>query len=338
MEKPMFKSILIRFSVFLSVSLVLIVSSALIASFPPPRYDYTNESFVFQSSPTYNETQFNIVFDHHSHTKYSDGILTVEQNILWHLAHGFNAMALSDHNTMKGTEEFDTLATKYSSQIVLVKGMEWTTNRIHLNLLGITESVQVPSNNPTNEEIQAAIDETHDQGGVVVVNHIPWSLPRMPTHPTRAQLLDWNVDYIELVNEWVYDTDSESWCNDTGGFGEITGTDMHHLMDVWGWTLINAQNFTTEGVMEQLLARNTTILYDPLGQEDQSVASPSARYKIMKPIISLGNHFLPTELSGGYVDWQAFGIAISYIVVGFVIVEATTIGIKKLREKRSKEF
>ena len=102
-------------------------------------------------------------------------------------------------------------------------------------------------------------------------------------------------------------------------------------------TLINSQNFTTEGVLEQLLARNTTILYDPLGQEDQSVAPPSARYKIMKPIISLGNHFLPTELSGGYVDWQAFGIAISYIVVGFVIVEATTIGIKKLREKRSKE-
>lgn len=337
MEKPMFKSILIRFSVFLSVSLLLIVSSVLIASFPPSRYDYTNESFDFQSSPTYNETQFNIVFDHHSHTKYSDGILTVEQNILWHLAHGFNAMALSDHNTMKGTEEFDTLATKYSSQIALVKGMEWTTNRIHLNLLGITELVQVPSNNPTNEEIQAAIDETHDQGGVVVVNHIPWSLPRMPTHPTRAQLLDWNVDYIELVNEWVYDTDSESWCNDTGGFGEITGTDMHHPKDVWGWTLLNTQNFTAEGVMEQLLARNTTILYDPLGQEDQSVAAPSARYKIMKPIISLGNHFLPTELSGGYVDWQAFGIAISYIVVGFVIVEATMISIKKLREKRSKE-
>ncbi len=337
MEKSMFKSILIRFSVFLSVSLVLIVSSVLIASFPPARYDYTNESFEIKSSPTYNETQFNIVFDHHSHTKYSDGILTVEQNILWHLAHGFNAMALSDHNTIKGTEEFETLATEYSSQIVLIKGMEWTTNRIHLNLIGITELVPVPSNNPTNEEIQAAIDETHNQGGVVVVNHIPWSLPRMPNHPTRAQLLDWNVDYIELVNEWVYDTDSESWCNNTGGFGEITGTDMHHPMDVWGWTLINAQNFTAEGVMEQLLARNTTILYDPVGQEDQSVAAPSARYKIMKPIISLGNHFLPTELSGGYVDWQAFGIAISYIVVGFVIVEATMIGIKKLRERRSKE-
>jgi len=57
----------------------------------------------------------------------------------------------------------------------------------------------------------------------------------------------------------------------------------------------------------------------------------------MKPIISLGNHFLPTELSGGYVDWQAFGIAVSYIVVGFVVFEATTIGIKKLRERRSKE-
>ncbi len=338
MVKLMFKSILIRFSILMSVSLVLIVSSVLIASFPPSRYDYTNESFDFSLSPIYNETQFNIVFDHHSHTKYSDGILTVEQNILWHIAHGFNAMALTDHNTMKGIDEFETLAPMYSSQIILLKGMEWTTGRIHLNLIGITELVPVPSINPSDAEIQAAIDATHDQGGVVVADHIPWSLPRMPNHPSRAQLLDWDVDYIEMVSEWVYDTDSESWCNDTGGFGEITGTDMHHPMNVWGWTLLKTQNFTAEGIMEQLLTRNTTILYDPVGQEDQSVAAPSARYKIMKPIISLGKHFLPTELSGGYVDWQAFGIAISYLVIGFVVVEATTIGIKKLRERRSKEF
>lgn len=337
MEKSIFKSYIIRFSLLMSVSLLLIVSSVLIASFPPSRFAYTNESFNFNLSPTYNDTQFNIVFDQHSHTKYSDGVLTVEQNILWHIAHGFNAMALTDHNSMKGIEEFETLATEYSSQIVLLKGMEWTTGRIHLNLLGITELVPVPSSNPSDAEIQAAIDATHDQGGVVVVDHIPWSLPRMPNHPTRAQLLDWDVDYIEMVNEWVYDSDSESWCNDTGGFGQITGTDMHHPMNVWGWTLINAQNFTAEGVMEQLLVRNTTILYEEAGQIDLSEAAPSARYKIMKPFISLGNNFIPTGIDGGFVDWQAFGIAISYIVVGFVLMEATTIGIKKLRERRRKE-
>ncbi|MCK5159608.1 MAG: hypothetical protein KAR08_10650, partial [Candidatus Heimdallarchaeota archaeon] len=102
MEKSMFKPILIRFSILMSVSLVLIISSVLIAYFPPSKVDYDNESFNFRLNPTYNETQFNIVFDQHSHTKYSDGVLTVEQNILWHLAHGFNAMALTDHNTMKG--------------------------------------------------------------------------------------------------------------------------------------------------------------------------------------------------------------------------------------------
>ncbi len=334
MEKSMFKLILIRFSIMMSVSLVLIVSSVLIAYFPPSKFDYDNESFNFRLNPTYNETQFNIVFDQHSHTKYSDGVLTVEQNILWHLAHGFNAMALTDHNTMKGMDEYDTLATKYDGQIILLNGMEWTTSRIHLNLLGITELVPIPTSNPSDTQIQAAIDATHDQGGVVVVDHIPWSLPRMPDHPTRAQLLDWGVDYIEMVNEWIYDTDSESWCNDTGGFGQITGTDMHHPMKVWGWTLMNAQNFTAEGVMEQLLARNTTILYDSVGQNDQSEAVPSARYKIVKPFVSLGAHFIPTN---SFVDWQAFGIAISYFVVGFIIIEASVIGIKKRRKRKNIE-
>ncbi|MCK5047346.1 MAG: hypothetical protein KAS22_12245, partial [Candidatus Heimdallarchaeota archaeon] len=104
-------------------------------------------------------------------------------------------------------------------------------------------------------------------------------------------------------------------------------------MDVWGWTLMNANNFTAEGVMEQLLIRNTTILYDSVGQRDQSEASPSGRYKIMKPFISLGNHFIPTD---SFVDWQAFGIAISYIVVCFIVVETSVIGIRKIRERRNK--
>ncbi len=319
------------------VSVTLIVSSVLIAYYPPAQYNYTDESFNFELKPEYNETQFNIVFDHHSHTKYSDGILTVEHNILWHIAHGFNAMALSDHNTLDNADELAIMVNKYKDQIVIIQGFEWTTNRIHLNFIGISEDIPVPSNKSTDVEIQEAIDAAHDQGGIVIVNHIPWSLPIMPDHPTRAQLLAWEVDYIEIVNENIYDEESVPWCNNTGGFGMITGTDMHYPMNVYSWTLMNTTSFTATAVMEQLSARNTTILYDRASQVDQTTGPPSVKYKLVKPLISIGRNFKPTDIAVGLIDWQAFGIAIAYIIVGFVVVESVTIGIAAIRKRKKKE-
>ncbi len=327
-------NISIRLGVILSLFMITVVVSTLSAGYPPAKYLYTNESFDWEFTPEYNETQFNIVFDHHSHTLYSDGHLTVEQNILWHLAHGFNAIAISDHNTMDNAEEIAVMAEKYKDDIIFVPGFEWTTGRIHMNLIGITEYIPVPSNKPTDEEIIAAIDATHNQGGVVIVDHIPWSLPRMPTHPTRAQLLAWGVDYIEMVNEDVYDIYSESWCNNTGGFGQITGTDMHDPMDVSGWTLMSADNLTTAGIMKELLLRNTTIIYDSHGSTDYSVGTINPVYQIFKPIVHTGYYFFNDDVTGGFVDWRSFGVAISYVIVGFGIFEGVKIGIEKISERR----
>lgn len=330
------KKQIIKISIKYSISIVLLFLIAavgvLLANYRPATHNYTTESFNWQYDLDYNETEYNIVFDHHSHAIHSDGILTLEENILWHIAHGFNAMSISDHDTLGDTENLVFLAEKYSSQIVIFQGMEWTTNRIHLNLIGISEYIP-DQNNPTDEEIQAAIDATHEQSGIVVVNHIPWSLPRMSDHPTRAQLLAWGVDYIELVNEDVYDYDSDSWCNDTGGFGKITGTDMHHPMDVSGWTLMKADNFTAAGIMKELLLRNTEIIYERFGSIDYSEGNQSGGYRLIEPFVFIGDYFANLGSEGGFVDWRAFGIAFTYLTVGFGVYESSKFGIEKLNER-----
>ena len=326
--------IAIRLGVVLSLFMVIMIVSSITAGYSPARYLYTNESFDWQYTPEYNDTEYNIVLDHHSHTFYSDGHLSVEQNILWHLAHGFNAIAITDHNTMENAEDIALMAEKYKDNITFITGLEWTTNRIHLNLLGITEEIKVPSSNPTDEQIIAAIDATHEQGGVVVVNHIPWSLPRMPKHPTRAQLLDWGVDYIEMVNGDEYDFDSEEWCNDTGGFGQITGTDMHNPMDVSGWTLLKADNLTAAGIMKELRERDTTIIFASHASLDYSEGTLNPVYQFLKPIIHTGYYFFNDDVTGGFIDWKSFGVAIGYVLVGFVIFESSKFGIEKLMEKR----
>ena len=62
--------------------------------------------------------------------------------------------------------------------------MEWTSCRLHMNLIGISEQVRLIPD-PTDADIKQIIDDTHKQGGLVVVNHRPWSLNALNKVPSR---------------------------------------------------------------------------------------------------------------------------------------------------------
>ena len=225
--------------------------------------------------PGYDKSSHNLVFDHHSHTNYSDGALSIRQNIEWHIAMGFNAIAITDHNNMKHLEEIEQVKNEYAKKgILVVSGIEWTTIRLHLNFLGVPKWEERVSYKPKDEKIIDAINKVHDQNGIVICNHIPWSLyeAHYKNHPTRESLLEWGVDYIEIVNddsqpENVFDQESYDFClKHKGEIGMITGTDMHKpdgLLSggVHGWTLLNIKELTEEALLEELRAKNTKIVY-----------------------------------------------------------------------------
>lgn len=225
--------------------------------------------------PKYDKSKYNLIFDQHSHTNYSDGKLTIRQNVEWHIAMGYNALAITDHNNMKHSEQIDKIKTEYrNKEIVILSGIEWTTNRIHLNFLGVPYWKDKIKYKPTDDQIISAISKAHDLGGVVACNHIPWSVNEfhMKSHPSRDTLVEWGIDYFEIVNddckpENVYDQESYDLClHHNGKVGMITGTDMHTpdgLMSggVHGWTLMNVKIFSEETLLEELKSRRTEILY-----------------------------------------------------------------------------
>jgi histidinol phosphatase-like PHP family hydrolase len=246
--------------------------------------DYSDQDWnnVSPISVPGDTTGYNVVFDQHSHTVYSDGDLTVRQNVLWHQSLGFNACVITDHNTMDHKDEVLKIQQEFASEIIVLMGMEYTTNRIHMVFIGLDHwnFTQFPiTSEPTDQQMQNAITEAHSQGALVTVNHIPWSLNEktMPNHPSRAQLLSWGVDYIEIINdnslyENMYDADSLRWCNESG-FGMITGSDMHKpdRMDsgaFHGWILLNVSEFTVTGIMAQLQAKKTKIIFSAVGIQD----------------------------------------------------------------------
>ncbi len=328
--KRVWLKILKDFGIFILIFVIVLVPSILLSTMGPREYRYSDDSFDGFEYVVPEAENYSIIYDAHSHTRYSDGILTVEQNVKWHIAHGFNAMVLTDHNNLRNSKDVQTVAAAYASEFILIQGLEWTSSRIHLNIIGISEwNLRIPWT-PTDTQIQEAIDEAHAQGAVVVVDHIPWSLPRMPDHPSRQQLLDWGVDYIEMVNEDDYDVDSEPWLNSTGtgGFGAITGTDMHGPMEVNGWTLMNTTEFTAEAVMEELRARNTTIVYNTTGSTDYSVRYDNLWYDVFSPLIFLGEMF--EDLYGNHPSIYIF---FGYLIGSFIIYEGIKYGIIALKEK-----
>jgi predicted metal-dependent phosphoesterase TrpH len=201
--------------------------------------------------------------------------------IKWHIANGFNATVITGHNSLMPAKRTRDLArAEYDAELKVLLGMEWTNCRMHMNLIGIEHE---PSNwkFPTDEQIQQVIAETHAQGGVVVLNHIPWSVPRMLDYPSKEQLAAWGVDYIEVASSEYFDAQTYLYVRDEH-LGMITGTDMHypepgmsiyrharHVSDataVHAWTLLEAAEYTEEAIMQQLRDRRTSFIYDAYGR------------------------------------------------------------------------
>ncbi|MHA2006324.1 MAG: PHP domain-containing protein [Promethearchaeota archaeon] len=233
------------------------------------------KEIIPHTPPEYDKTSYNVVFDQHSHTIFSDGALTIKQNVEWHIAMGYNALAITDHNNMRHLEKVDEVRKEYAKiNFIILSGIELTTNRIHLNFLGVSHWDTKISYRTTEDRIIDAINKAHDQGAIVVCDHIPWSLNEfnMKNHPSRETLLEWGVDYIEIINddskpENVYDRESYDFClKNKNKIGMITGTDMHtpdRLVSggVHGWTLLNLKELTEDALMEELQRKNTNIIY-----------------------------------------------------------------------------
>ena len=313
-----------RFWIFIFIVAGIIAAAILVHEYGPNQLLYSDDDWedLTPYTPTHeNASQYNVVLDQHSHTLYSDGHLTVRQNIEWHISMGFNCIIITDHNTVANKADIKSLKEEYADDgIIIIQGMEWTSNRIHMNVLGITKwDVAIPSN-PTDEEIQEAIDYAHDQDAVVTVNHIPWSERNLAgTQPTRADLQSWGVDYIEVINGWEWDNDSYNYCK-ANGMGMIAGTDMHSPGKVFCWTLLNVTTFDEDHIMTALRNTETELAFNESGLPDRGVYEDNPWYYVVRPIRDLGELFYNLWTSDG-LDWVGTLTYLGYILGIFALLE-----------------
>eukprot|EP01135_Chromosphaera_perkinsii_P005328 Nk52_evm9s343 gene=Nk52_evmTU9s343 len=231
----------------------------------PFHFTYTYKGNAMDNS------SYNFLLDAHVHSSFSDGRLSASQVIEWAIANGFNGIVLTDHNMFSSSLLVRNYARRQYPGFVVIPGFEFTTCRIHLNIIGINDTLPWFTSNyngeepykfdvyPSNEDIKQIITETHAYGGVVMVNHIPWSTnnqnwhkeSRLQDHPSREELLAWGVDFFEVVNQEKMDYQSLSFCdysqtvNTSTSCGVLTGTDMHLPSGVAAWSTLSIPGFNS---------------------------------------------------------------------------------------------
>ncbi|HEX8834723.1 MAG TPA: hypothetical protein VF719_11005, partial [Abditibacteriaceae bacterium] len=106
-------------------------------------------------------------FDFHTHTTYSSGLLTPQQQIDWHRARGFKGLAFTDSDLMIPQREFAALVAK-NPDMLLLNGSEYRGST-HLILLGLKSAIT-----SKQYDVQGAIAAAKKQGAIVIVAH-PWT-------------------------------------------------------------------------------------------------------------------------------------------------------------------
>jgi predicted metal-dependent phosphoesterase TrpH len=311
----------IQFLIFILCVIIIIGISIFYAYNLRNHWDYSANTWSWRFPvKEITKIQFNVLIDQHAHTTITGGNLSLRQSIRWHIANGFNAMVMTEHNRFNSEELIDEVQKEFEGQFILIQGMEWTTDRIHINFLDLKHWDEPIPQNPSDEEIQHAIQIAHDQSALVTVNHPTSQREKAADFPTFDQLLEWGVDYIEVQGQNIYEEDAVKFCQ-RSGLGMITGTDIHFPIPVNGWTALNVKEFTRDAILEELHARNTQIFYDKIGSPDYTIRDIPQNARKWIPFIALGQLFAVTDHSQLRIKWNIIGKTLTYLIGIFLCTQ-----------------
>ncbi|CAA0121221.1 Uncharacterised protein [Halioglobus japonicus] len=157
----------------------VVVGKAKIAE-QPARYDVEvilrdtatlapqTERRPYESPQALESTARWYVGDFHSHTVESDGSVTIDELISFAESRDLDFVLMSEHNTVSQLSWFPSY--QITTPVLLLPGMEFTTYAGHANTIGTTQWIDHRTG-VRGATIEAAIADTHEQGGLISINH-----------------------------------------------------------------------------------------------------------------------------------------------------------------------
>jgi hypothetical protein len=191
-------------------------------------------------------------FDFHTHTTYSSGLLTPQQQIDWHRQRGFKGLAFTDTNQMIPPAEFASLQ-RANPDMLLLNGSEYQSGSAHLLFLGLRKAIDgrvVP-------DARQAVRAAKAQGALVIVAH-PWS----PGKYKPDEFVRMGVQGFEGWNGVVWDRDV-ALLNKRRGLISVGSTDDLSKSGArcYVWTLLPRGLDDPGDVLRALRLRKTSVVF-----------------------------------------------------------------------------
>ncbi|CAH1202109.1 hypothetical protein PAECIP111891_01950 [Paenibacillus allorhizoplanae] len=201
--------------------------------------------------------------DLHTHSVNSDGTFTLEENAAIMEELGCDFIAMTDHNTVS-----QNLTYPRNTNVLMIPGMEFTTNFGHSNFLGVSDPI-LDFRVKGQEDVEAKIAEARANGAKVVINHphcefCPWEW-------------DFNVDHdwVEVWNGPFADRNARAmqWWHDQLVSGRrlvaVGGSDTHrpdpYVKHAMPCTWVYASEKTVDGILSAIDLGHVCMTYAPEG-------------------------------------------------------------------------
>jgi len=190
-----------------------------------------------------------IDFDLHVHSIYSkDSLSTIDRIIQRAELVGLSGIAICDHDTTQGAVAAITRAKELKSVIQIIPGIEVSTTRGHMLVLGVTEDL------PPKQTPQQTIKAAQKLDGVTIAAH-----PFKRITKNLGYVGDLDIDAIETLNSrcrfWCSNEKAKKMAEELGK-PQVGGSDAH-VPEMVGRAYTRITSAKHRGILEAIREGDT---------------------------------------------------------------------------------
>jgi predicted metal-dependent phosphoesterase TrpH len=192
-------------------------------------------------------SQRKLKVDLHTHTTFSkDGGQTPETLVETAIAHGFDAIAVTDHNTVEGSLRAERHAR---GRIIIFPGQEVVTDRGEIVVLNLRKTL------PVGRSLEETVRLAKERGGFVIVPH-PFDLMRRGIGNSLDSILS-RVDAIEAFNSrtiWTRFNRRALEYAESAGKPMVAGSDAHFPNEIGRTYMLVSSRKDPNDMLSSILA------------------------------------------------------------------------------------
>jgi len=269
----------------------------------------------------------------HAHTLNSDGDSTPDEVVRWYREHGYDFLALTDHNFLTGVDGLNAVQGA-PGRFLVIKGEEVTSavgqKPIHVNGLDVDRLVGPPEAGTVVEMLQGMVDAIRGARGVPSINHpnFGWAITADELAAVQRTKLFEVYNGHPLVNnlggggvpglEEVWDRILSSGRMLYG----VAVDDAHHFKRPWdrtastpghGWVFVRAATLEPRALVEALERGE---FYSSTGVELAEIESTRAAMRVAVKVAGTSKYRIQFIGRGGRLLREVAATAATYEFTG----------------------